>query len=366
MHAAATTAAASADARARLRPATAASTSRPQSRFPAVARATGTAAGAPAADLRTRRHRRAEFPQRCNDLSPGEHGTRQVPLHRRRGTDRRRQDQPRAAAGRALDAEMLLEQPEENPFLAALLPGHAALMRCRPSSLPVPARRPVARPGAARPVPRGRRSPISCSTRTRCSRGSTCPTTSTRSTRRSTRTEAAGADARPGDLPAGAGRYAGRAVQPARRGFRAPITDEYLAAPGRALLRASSTSYDDAPRADRQQRAAQFRRQAGRTSTLLLHRIGEHARPARILQPLATPWQPRCPTPEPRTRPSPVRALHASSRQDGAPRGRPHRHAHLPTTRASRALRRRRRRRHAAGRRFAGHGAAGPRLARCR
>ena len=101
-------------------------------------------------------------------------GAGKTSLARQLADASRRRDAARAAGGQSVPG--------------ALLRRHAALRAAHAAHVPVPARRPAARAGAARPVPAARRSPISCSTRIRCSRGSTSPTTSTRSTTRCTRT----------------------------------------------------------------------------------------------------------------------------------------------------------------------------------
>ncbi len=97
-----------------------------------------------------------------------------------------------------LHGETLFEQPDENPFLARFyddmarfaLPTQLTFLFQRADQLRGLAqldffRRPTIADFLL--VFAGRRLPISCSTRTHCSRGSTCPTTNTRSTRRSTR-----------------------------------------------------------------------------------------------------------------------------------------------------------------------------------
>jgi hypothetical protein len=87
----------------------------------------------------------------------------------------------------ALHADPLFEQPEDNPFLARFYEDRARF--ALPTQLTFLFQR-VASCARSRSstCSGGRPSRTSCSTRTRCSRGSTCPTTSTRSTRRSTRT----------------------------------------------------------------------------------------------------------------------------------------------------------------------------------
>ena len=87
-----------------------------------------------------------------------------------------------------LDAEMLLEQPEDNPFLPRFyddMPRFAL-----PTQLTFLFQRvgPVAPVGAARSCSASPRSRISCSTRIRCSRASISPTTSTHSMTRCTGT----------------------------------------------------------------------------------------------------------------------------------------------------------------------------------
>ena len=77
------------------------------------------------------------------------------------------------ALAQHLDADVLLEQPGRESVPRALLRRHGALRAADAAHVPVPARRPAARARAARPVRASRRSPTSCSTRTRCSRGST-------------------------------------------------------------------------------------------------------------------------------------------------------------------------------------------------
>ena len=68
---------------------------------------------------------------------------RQIPLHRRRRPDRRRQDELARALERARrGGTVLLEDPDANPFLPRLLPGPRALRAADAALFPVPARRP--------------------------------------------------------------------------------------------------------------------------------------------------------------------------------------------------------------------------------
>ena len=64
----------------------------------------------------------------------------------------------RAQLAEHLTADMLLEQPEDNPFLAALLRRHAALRAADAAHVPVPARRPAARPRRSSTCSASRRS----------------------------------------------------------------------------------------------------------------------------------------------------------------------------------------------------------------
>src|SRR6266508_6938204 len=68
----------------------------------------------------------------------------QISLHRRRGTDRRRQDQPRQAPRRAPAVDPGPRAPRAESVPAALLPGHAALRPADAAFFPVPADRPAA------------------------------------------------------------------------------------------------------------------------------------------------------------------------------------------------------------------------------
>ena len=74
------------------------------------------------------------------------------------------------------------------------------------------------------------------------------------------------------DLPAGAGRHAGRARAPARRRLRAHDLGALPRAP-RRRVQPLLLSVRGGAAADRQQRAAQLRRQRASMSTLLLARI---------------------------------------------------------------------------------------------
>jgi uncharacterized protein (DUF486 family) len=67
-------------------------------------------------------------------------GEDRIPPHRGRRADRRGQDQPRAAAGRAPGRRAAAGAAGENPFLARFLPGHGALRAADAAVLPVPAR----------------------------------------------------------------------------------------------------------------------------------------------------------------------------------------------------------------------------------
>ena len=115
-------------------------------------------------------------------------GPRRLPLHRRRRPDRRRQDEPRARARAPAACRRAARAARRQSVPRALLRRHGALRAADAAHVPVPARRPVARAWRSSTCSAGRRSPTSCSTRIRCSRASTCPTTSTRCTTRSSRT----------------------------------------------------------------------------------------------------------------------------------------------------------------------------------
>src|SRR5882762_9396302 len=86
----------------------------------------------------------------------------EVPLRRRRRTDRRRQDEPRQAPGRPADLDPGAGAPGAEPVPAALLPGHVPLRAADAAVLPFPADRAAARAradGSLHPAHRLRLSP---------------------------------------------------------------------------------------------------------------------------------------------------------------------------------------------------------------
>ncbi len=87
-----------------------------------------------------------------------------------------------------LDAEMLLEQPEDNPFLSRFYDDMAALRAAHAAHVPVPARRPAARAGADRHVPPADRLRLPARQGSAVRAAQPDATTSTRCTRRSTST----------------------------------------------------------------------------------------------------------------------------------------------------------------------------------
>ena len=184
----------------------------------------------------------------------------EMPLHRRRGADRRWQDQPRARAGdapRRRDAARAA-RGQSVPRRASTRTCRAS--RCRRNSLSCSSAPTSCAACRSSTCSGGRRWPISCSTRTRCSRGSTCPTTNTRLYEKVyAAPQAADAHARPGDLPAGAGGYTGRARAAARRRLRAGDSRRIPGPAGRCYTRFFYL-YDEAPLPHHQQRTAQFRR----------------------------------------------------------------------------------------------------------
>ena len=141
-----------------------------------------------------------------------------------------------------LDAEMLLEQPEDNPFLSRFYDDMAALCAAHAAHVPVPARRPAARAGADRHVPAADR------LRLPARQGSAVRADQpdgrrVRAVREGLQApEAADRRARPRDLPAGARGHAGRARADARgsRSSRRYRTNTSRASPTR--IRGSSTS----------------------------------------------------------------------------------------------------------------------------
>ena len=236
--------------------------------------------------------------------------------HRRRALARRRA--ARAARGQ--------------PVPRALLRGHGALRAADAAHVPVPARRPAARRRPVRHVPPRdrRRLPARQGPAVRAAQpvgrrvpalreGLLAP-------------EAADADAGSRHLPAGAGRDAGRARAAARRRLRA---DDLAAVPRAARRRVQPLLLPVRGRAaaDRQQRAAQFRRQCPSTSTLLLARIAIDARPARVLQP-RRPDHERSVDTGHRDRRPPAATDAAGDCEDRRARGRRSR-CSPPTTRAS-------------------------------
>ena len=168
----------------------------------------------------------------------------QIPLHRRRRPDRRRQDQPRARARRRVRRHAAARRPGRQSVPAALLPGPRARYAL-PTQLfflfqRVNQLRDLAQADLFR---RPRRRRTSCSTRTRCSRASRWTTTSCELYQQiyaHLQPQAPTPDlviylqAPPGD--------AGRAR--ARRGvsYEDGISDEYLRAAGRQPTRGSSTT----------------------------------------------------------------------------------------------------------------------------
>ena len=94
---------------------------------------------------------------------------------------------PRAADAHHVQGDLLLEAPEDNPFLPLFYKDMARY------ALPTQLNFRFQRVDQIRPLSQtdmfgARQLLISCSTRTRCSRGSTCPMTNSRCTNRSIHT----------------------------------------------------------------------------------------------------------------------------------------------------------------------------------
>ena len=230
----ATRAAAPAHARARVRP-------RPGSRTSRLA-VTIPGRGSPAGDCATcavSAHRARQTP------IPDPWTSRGLPLHRRGRPDRRGQDEPRAAAGRPIDADLLLEQPEDNPFLPRFYDDMARF--ALPTQLTFlfprgPAARPYAQVDMFR-VTDGVRFP--CSTKDPLVRAAQPLRRRVRALRQGVpASEAADAGPRPRHLPASSGGYAALAACAcARRELRSSRSlDEYLFAASPTPTRATSTS----------------------------------------------------------------------------------------------------------------------------
>ena len=151
-------------------------------------RAASSAAASPVSASPAPAATRAASTAREPALSRRSHGTRALPLRRRRGTDRGRQDQPRPGD----------RPPPRAPTRSSSCPRRTRsspastrtwrATRCRRSSTSCSSGSTSCAASRSSTCSRARPSPTSSSTRTRCSRASTSTTTSSRSTRRSTRT----------------------------------------------------------------------------------------------------------------------------------------------------------------------------------
>src|SRR5512139_4345494 len=214
---------------------------------------------------------------------PSTHDSFPLSLHRRRRPDRSRQDQPHLQAGRAPGRGHAAGKRRRQPVSAALLSGTQALRAADAAAFPVRPRAPAARPGAGRPVPRRHR------VRLPDRQGHAVRTAEPRRRRVRAvseglrRPRAAGADARPGDLPAGAARRAAGARQAPRHRIRAQHGRGLPAAPGQHLQRVLPPLRRGAA-ADGQHQQPQLRAERGRLRTAA-RAHGQDARPARILQP---------------------------------------------------------------------------------